>query len=72
MGMVLNLEEDNVGVILFGNERLIKEGDLVVTTSSFDLKHNWQPQSAEAQTGDAFTLTVTRRVCPIRCALSMA
>jgi F-type H+-transporting ATPase subunit alpha len=32
MGMVLNLEEDNVGVILFGNERLIKEGDLVKRT----------------------------------------
>ena len=29
MGMVLNLEEDNVGVILFGEDRLIKEGDQV-------------------------------------------
>ena len=29
MGMVLNLEEDNVGIILFGEESLIKEGDLV-------------------------------------------
>jgi F-type H+-transporting ATPase subunit alpha len=33
MGMVLNLEEDNVGVILFGEERLIKEGDQVKRTS---------------------------------------
>ena len=33
MGMVLNLEEDNVGVILFGEERLIKEGDLVKRTN---------------------------------------
>ena len=32
MGMVLNLEEDNVGVILFGDDRLIKEGDLVKRT----------------------------------------
>jgi F-type H+-transporting ATPase subunit alpha len=32
MGMVLNLEEDNVGVILFGDETLIKEGDLVKRT----------------------------------------
>jgi F-type H+/Na+-transporting ATPase subunit alpha len=32
MGMVLNLEEDNVGVILFGEDRLIKEGDQVKRT----------------------------------------
>jgi F-type H+-transporting ATPase subunit alpha len=32
MGMVFNLEEDNVGVILFGEETLIKEGDLVKRT----------------------------------------
>jgi F-type H+-transporting ATPase subunit alpha len=33
MGMVFNLEEDNVGVILFGTETLIKEGDLVKRTN---------------------------------------
>jgi len=33
MGMVFNLEEDNVGVILFGSEALIKEGDLVKRTN---------------------------------------
>jgi len=33
MGMVLNLEEDNVGVILFGEDSLIKEGDLVKRTN---------------------------------------
>jgi len=33
MGMVLNLEEDNVGVILFGEDILIKEGDLVKRTN---------------------------------------
>ena len=32
MGMVLNLEEDNVGVILLGEDILIKEGDLVKRT----------------------------------------
>ena len=32
MGMVLNLEEDNVGVILFGEDTLIKEGDIVKRT----------------------------------------
>lgn len=31
-GMALNLEEDNVGAILFGDDRLIKEGDLVKRT----------------------------------------
>jgi len=32
MGMVLNLEEDNVGAILFGEDTLIKEGDTVKRT----------------------------------------
>ncbi len=31
-GMVLNLEEDNVGVVLFGDDRLVKEGDTVRRT----------------------------------------
>ena len=31
-GMVLNLEEDNVGAILFGESTLIKEGDIVKRT----------------------------------------
>ncbi len=32
MGMTLNLEEDNVGVILFGEDKLVKEGDTVKRT----------------------------------------
>ena len=32
-GMALNLEEDNVGCVLFGSETLIKEGDLVKRTN---------------------------------------
>jgi F-type H+-transporting ATPase subunit alpha len=32
VGMALNLEEDNVGVVLFGEERGIKEGDIVKRT----------------------------------------
>jgi F-type H+-transporting ATPase subunit alpha len=32
MGMVLNLEEDNVGVVLFGSDKNIKEGDRVEST----------------------------------------
>ena len=31
-GMVLNLEEDNVGVVLLGSEHNINEGDIVKTT----------------------------------------
>lgn len=31
-GMVLNLNKDNVSVVLFGNERLVKEGDVVRRT----------------------------------------
>ncbi len=34
MGMALNLEIDNVGVVIFGTDRDIKEGDLVKRTSS--------------------------------------
>jgi len=32
VGMVLNLEEDTVGAILFGEDKLIKEGDIVKRT----------------------------------------
>lgn len=32
MGITLNLEEDNVGVILFGEDKLVKEGDIVKRT----------------------------------------
>jgi F-type H+-transporting ATPase subunit alpha len=32
MGMALNLEADNVGVVVFGNDRDIKEGDIVRRT----------------------------------------
>ena len=31
-GMVLNLEEDNVGAVLLGNQRNVNEGDIVKTT----------------------------------------
>src|SRR5579864_544416 len=33
-GMALNLETDNVGVVIFGDDRSIKEGDLVKRTSA--------------------------------------
>ena len=31
-GMVMNLESDSVGVVLLGNDSLVKEGDLVNRT----------------------------------------
>ena len=33
-GMALNLEADNVGVVIFGDDRSIKEGDIVKRTSN--------------------------------------
>jgi len=32
MGMALNLESDNVGIVIFGDDRTIKEGDVVKRT----------------------------------------
>ena len=33
-GMALNLENDNVGVVVFGNDSAIKEGDFVKRTGT--------------------------------------
>uniref|UniRef100_H2YJV9 ATP synthase subunit alpha n=1 Tax=Ciona savignyi TaxID=51511 RepID=H2YJV9_CIOSA len=33
-GMALNLEKDNVGIVVFGNDRNIKEGDIVKRTGA--------------------------------------
>ncbi|OAF65839.1 hypothetical protein A3Q56_06419 [Intoshia linei] len=33
-GMALNLESDNVGIVVFGNDTLIKEGDIVKRTGA--------------------------------------
>merc|ERR1719178_420437 len=33
-GMALNLEPGNVGIVIFGNDRLIKEGDVVKRTGA--------------------------------------
>ena len=32
--MALNLEADNVGIVVFGNDKLIKEGDIVKRTGA--------------------------------------
>jgi F-type H+-transporting ATPase subunit alpha len=34
LGMALNLERENVGVVIFGNDRLIKQGDIVERTGN--------------------------------------
>ncbi len=39
----------------------VKDGDLVITTRSFELDYEWQAESGTAQAGDAVTLTVKRR-----------
>ena len=36
-GMVLNLEEDHVGVVLFGSSKRVKEGDTVKRTNQMHL-----------------------------------
>ena len=33
-GMALNLETDNVGVVVFGNDKMIREGDVVKRTGA--------------------------------------
>jgi len=42
-----------------------KPGDLVVTTESFELDYDWQPATAATRTGEAVTLTVSRRAADI-------
>ena len=44
-GMVMNLEEDNVGVVLLGDSRAVNEGDMVKTTG----------RVVEVPVGDALT-----------------
>ena len=44
-GMVMNLEEDNVGVVLLGDSRAVNEGDVVKTTA----------RVVEVPVGDALT-----------------
>ena len=39
----------------------VNPGDMVITTSSFELDHSWQPAAGSTKTGDAITLTVNRR-----------
>ena len=41
LGMALNLEEDNVGVVIFGDDRNIKEGDTVKIVLKKHLTDNW-------------------------------
>merc|ERR1719443_2851327 len=40
--MALNLEPDNVGVVVFGNDKLIKEGDIVKRTGAIACKERYR------------------------------
>jgi len=40
-GIVLNLEEDNVGVVLLGSSQEIKEGDKVKRTKKNSINKSW-------------------------------
>ena len=51
-GMVLNLEEDNVGAVLLGDNRNINEGDTVKTTG----------RVVEVPVGDCMLGRVVKRV----------
>jgi F-type H+/Na+-transporting ATPase subunit alpha len=48
-GMALNLETDNVGVVIFGNDRDIKEGDTVKRTGAI-ARDQSRPSCARAWT----------------------
>jgi len=39
----------------------VNDGELLISTDSFELDYTWQPESDTARAGDAFTLTVSRR-----------
>lgn len=38
----------------------VAAGDLVITTTDFNLDYQWQAEGSAAKTGDAFTLTINR------------
>ena len=40
-GMALNLEAGQVGIVLFGSDRLVKEGESVKRTGEIVCKHLW-------------------------------
>ena len=54
-GMVMNLEEDNVGAVLLGDHRNVNEGDTVKTTG----------RVIEVPVGDALTGRVVNALGPV-------
>ena len=54
-GMALNLEADNVGVVIFGTDRDIKEGDIVKRTNSI----------VDVPAGDELLGRVVHRLLPL-------
>ena len=43
----------------------VKAGDLVITTSSFSLDYQWQPEADITRTGAALSLSITRKAADI-------
>ena len=69
-GMALNLEPDNVGVVVFGNDKLIKEGDVVKRTGAIvDVPVGI---NMLGRVVDALGNAIDGKVSPIMCAQAVA
>merc|ERR1719180_256644 len=51
--MALNLEPDNVGVVVFGNDKLIKEGDVVKRTGAIPRQSVSEPMQTGIKAVDS-------------------
>jgi F-type H+-transporting ATPase subunit alpha len=61
--MALNLEADNVGIVVFGNDRQIKEGDTVKRTGNIvDVPAG---DSLLGRVVDALGNPIDGKVCPV-------
>src|SRR5256886_8274652 len=49
VGMVLNLEQDQVGAVLLGDDKLIKEGDIVKRTNRITDRKSTRLNSSHSQ-----------------------
>ena len=67
-GMVLNLEEDNVGVAVFGEDSVIKEGDEVRRTGKMASVPVGESVTGRVLDALVFRLTGGSRSPPPRCA----
>ena len=62
-GMALNLENDNVGIVCFGSDTTINEGDIVKRTGAYARRvHLFRPQHPPPPPADYFALFCSRIV----------